>query len=249
MKTLRHNDRMLPRLNAPVLATCSVLTALALVVSGCSGGDEKPAASSSSPTTAAASNYLDVPDGVTLTAQGSELSVGDKATVAYQPRQDKVGALDIRVTKLEKATFDIFVGWELTKEIRKTTPYFVRATVTNVGTTDLGGRPVPLYIVDGDNKLIEASVFTGSFKPCDGATFPDKFKHGDRVKACMVYLSPHHGDLTAVSFRPTQDFDPITWTGEVTKAPGTTKKSSKKSSKKSGGGKKRSSKKGSSKKG
>ena len=26
-----------------------------------------------------------------------------------------------------------------------------------------------------------------------------------------------YGDLTAVSFRPTQDFDPITWTGELKK--------------------------------
>ena len=235
MKTLGHNDRMLARRTFPVLAL-SVLTALALAVSGCSGGDKKPAASSSSSSpTVAASNYLDVPEGVTLTAQGSQLAVGDRATVAYQPKQNEVGALDIRVTELQKASFDIFVGWELTKEIRTTTPYFVRATVTNVGDTDLGGRQVPLYIVDGDNKLIEPSVFTGSFKPCDGATFPDKFKNGDKVKACLVYLSPHHGDLTAVSFRPTQDFNPITWTGDVTKVPNPTKKSSKKSGKKKSG--------------
>jgi hypothetical protein len=232
---------MLARRTFPVLAF-SVLTALALVVSGCSGGDKKPAAStSSSSPTAAASNYLDVPAGVSLTAQGSTLSVGDKATVAYQPKQNTVGALDIKVTELQKASFDIFVGWQLTKQIRTTTPYFVRATVTNVGDTNLGGRTVPLYIVDGDNKLIEPSVFTGSFKPCDGATFPATFKNGDKVKACLVYLSPHHGDLTAVSFRPTQDFNPITWTGDVAKAPGTSKKSGKK---KSGGGhQKRSSKK------
>lgn len=235
---------MLPRRNAPALATLAVLTALALVASGCSGGDKEPAAStSSSSPTAAASNYLDVPEGVTLTAQGSTLSVGDRATVAYEPKQDTVGALEIRVTELQKASFDIFVGWELTKDIRTTTPYFVKATVTNVGDTDLGGRDVPLYIVDGDNKLIEPSVFTGSFKPCDGATFPDKFKTDDKLKACLVYLSPHHGDLTAVSFRPTQDFNPITWTGEVTKVPSPSKKSDKKNSKKGSSKKKSGSKK------
>ena len=36
------------------------------------------------------------------------------------------------------------------------------------------------------------------------------------MTTCLVYLSPKHGDLTAVSFRPTQDFNPITWTGKVT---------------------------------
>jgi hypothetical protein len=35
------------------------------------------------------------------------------------------------------------------------------------------------------------------------------------MKACLVFLSPKKGDLTAVSFRPTQAFDPITWTGEL----------------------------------
>ena len=32
---------------------------------------------------------------------------------------------------------------------------------------------------------------------------------------CLVYLAPERGKLTAVSFRPTQEFDPITWTGKV----------------------------------
>ena len=34
---------------------------------------------------------------------------------------------------------------------------------------------------------------------------------------CLVFLAPNKGDLTAVSFRPTQDYDPITWTGELEK--------------------------------
>ena len=35
------------------------------------------------------------------------------------------------------------------------------------------------------------------------------------MKVCLVFLAPKKGDLTAVSFRPTQDYDPITWTGEL----------------------------------
>ena len=31
----------------------------------------------------------------------------------------------------------------------------------------------------------------------------------------MVYLAPDKGKLTAVSFRPSQEFDPIIWTGEL----------------------------------
>ena len=122
------------------------------------------------------------------------------------------------MTATEKASFSMFEGWELTKETRSTSPYFVRARVTNVGDSDLGGNRVPLYIVDGENRLIESSVFTGTFEPCEGSEFPKKFRNGDRVNACMVYLAPDKGKLTAVSFRPTQEFDPITWTGELEKA-------------------------------
>ena len=223
-----HNDRMrLPtRLAGPSLALCLAASLALSACSGDKGGSPEPSADDSSPT-ASETPYLEVPEGVELTAQGSELEVGESATVAYEPRQNAVGALDIKVTSTEKAAFSLFEGWELTKETRTTAPYFVRATVTNVGDSDLGGRPVPLYIVDGDNRLIEASVFTGTFKPCEGSMFPQKFKNGDKVRACLVYLAPDKGKLTAVSFRPDQEFDPITWTGELTKAaaPGGEKKS------------------------
>jgi hypothetical protein len=200
----------LTRLAAPAVALVLALTAC---------GDDPDGADPDDPTTTAeAEPYLPVPDGVELTAQSSELAVGDTATVAYELSQDKVGAIEITVTSLEKASFDQFVGWELTKEIRKTAPYFVRAKVTNVGDTDLGARPVPLYAVDGENRLIESSLFTGTFKPCESASFPKKFRNGDTVRACMVYLVPGKGDLVAASFRPDQEFDPIIWAGDVVKA-------------------------------
>jgi hypothetical protein len=164
----------------------AVLVALILALSAC-GGDPEPGGddgSSESGATggggesageaAAEEPYLPVPDGVELTAQGSTLEVGDKAVVAYEPRQDKVAALEITVTRLVDADFDDFVGWKLTPATRKTNPYFV----------------------------------------------PDK------------------GDLTAVSFRPVEDFDPITWTGKLEKPGAGDKKSGKKGKKGKKGGKK-----------
>ena len=214
-----HNDRMRPRL---LVRLVGVTAALALALNACGGDDPENPNGEADPsaTNTAEEPYVPVPEGVELTPQGSELAVGDTATVAVELSDDSIGAMDIKVTSLEKANFDLFVGWELTKEIKKTSPYFVRAKVTNVGETDLGSgkatRPVPLYAVDGENRLIESSLFTGSFKPCDGASFPKRFKPGDTMKACMVYLAPDKGELTAASFRPTQEFDPITWESEPT---------------------------------
>jgi hypothetical protein len=189
------------------------------LVAGCSGDDPTPAgqttSESPSGTTSASADVI-VENGVELTAQGSELAVGDAASVAYEPRQGLVGVLDIKVTRLEKTSFKkSFVGWDLDAQTKKSAPYFVRATVTNRGTTDLGGRPVPLYIVDGNNRLIEATPFASEFTPCTPSSFPKKFGPGKSVKVCTVYLAPDRGDLVAVSFRPTQDYDPITWTGDL----------------------------------
>jgi hypothetical protein len=228
----------------------AVLVALILALSAC-GGDAEPGGddgSSESGATggggesageaAAEEPYLPVPDGVELTAQGSTLEVGDKAVVAYEPRQDKVAALEITVTRLVDADFDDFVGWKLTPATRKTNPYFVEAKVKNVGDTDLGGEGVPLYAVDGNNKLIEASTFQSTFKPCSPEAFPKPFKKNDAGKFCLVYLAPDKGDLTAVSFRPVEDFDPITWTGKLEKPGAGDKKSGKKGKKGKKGGKK-----------
>jgi hypothetical protein len=233
-----------PHPNPGLRPLAAVLLALLLPLSACGGGDSDPGAGGSSGSSGGdasdgaateASPYLPVPDGVELTAQGSGLDVGDTAVVAYEPRQDSVGALEITVNKLVDADFDDFVGWKLTPETRKTNPYFVEATVKNVGDTNLAGQGVPLYAVDGNNKLIEASTFQSTFKPCSPESFPQPFKSGDKGKFCLVYLAPDKGELTAVSFRPVEDFDPITWTGKLEKPVG--KKGGKKGDDK--GGKKR----------
>jgi hypothetical protein len=211
-----------PTLGALVLAA-SLATACSDDDSGPDVGEStSPSASGSSAESASdspsAGPSLAVPEGVVLSPQGGQLGVGDTATVAYELRQGVVGVLDLKVTRLEKTSFKkSFVGWDLDQGQKNSNPYFVRVTVTNRGETDLGGKKVPLYIVDGTNTLVEATTFASAFPPCEPGTFPKTFKPGRTMKACLVFLSPKHGDLTAVSFRPTQEYDPITWTGELEK--------------------------------
>jgi hypothetical protein len=228
MPVALHNGRVLGRVLGRVGASGAavLLVASAALLAGCSGDDTAPTAgestggssssSASESGTPSASSTIPVPDGVELSPQGSQLEVGDTATVAYELRQGEVGVLDIKVSRLEKTSFKkSFVGWDLDQSQKNSNPYFVRATVTNRGETDLGDKRVPLYIVDGTNTLVEATTFASSFTPCQPGSFPKKFKPGKKTKVCLVFLSPKKGELTAVSFRPTQDYDPITWTGEL----------------------------------
>ena len=216
MRTRMHTVPM-----SRLVGTSLAVLLSATLLAGCSSdGSDAPAAGSSTPAagSASATPYLPVPDGVTLTEPGSQLAVGDHAVVAYEPRQNLVGALDIAVTALEKTTIkDEFSAWQLSDEQKKSNPYFVRATVKNVGDTDLGGRSVPLYIVNDQNVLVEATPFASSFEACPSTPLPDKFGPGAKADVCLVYLAPDHGDLVAVSFRPEETFNPITWTGDVVK--------------------------------
>jgi len=202
------------------------------VLTGCGGDDKEsdkgdPEPSSGSASTAVEKPYLPVPSGVELTEPGTEVSVGESAVIAWQPRQDLVGVLDVTVTKLEQTTFaQSFEGWDVKAEQKKkVTPYFVRATVTNRGETNLSKRLVPLYALDSNDTLIEPTKFTDEFKPCSGGTLPQGFAPGKTAKVCMVYLVGPGQTLAGVTFRPTDDFDAITWTGQVEKLkPGKGKK-------------------------
>lgn len=237
-----HNGGMLTRASG-LLATLLAAT----LVAGCSGDDssseaapEETGSSATSATSANSTTYLPVPDGVELTAQGTSLAVGDTATLAWEPRQETVGAIDVTVDRLEQTTFkESFAGFKITDETKKTSPFFVRATITNVGDSDLGGRRVPLYVVDGENRLVDYSGFASAFPPCPSTGFPAKFAPGKTAEVCLVYLVPDRGELTAVSFRPTQEVNPITWTGELKKPlPVKADKPGKKGTKKNQGGKK-----------
>jgi hypothetical protein len=174
-----------------------------------SGGDATPGGKPSS--------YLPVPAGVELTDPGSELGFGEQATVAWRPMKgDGVGVLDVRVRKVVRADIKALQNWQLDAAGRDSSFYYVTMTVANVGDRDLSGQRIPLYVLDGTNALVESSAFKKEFKPCPSPALPKGFVTGEKVTVCQAYLVPQRGEVDAVSFRPTERFNPITWIGKVT---------------------------------
>ncbi len=222
------DPRRLPRLALPAVA-------LTLVLAGCSadGSSETPEAATPSEETTDAPEEsgaasatesptadVPVPEGVDVTAQGSDLEFGDTATVVFEPDQKRDTLLELTVTKAKEGRLADFGGYILDDKYKKRANYFyVDVTVENVGEGDVGRSPVPLWGVNGDNTLLPAVNFTTKFEPCASKPLPKKFQPGDRLKTCLVYLSPDQGSLASVSFRPDQAFDPIEWTGDVKPAP------------------------------
>jgi len=188
---------------------------LGLLLTSC--GDEGTGETDEATESAAPSPSTDVelPDGVTLTAGGEDLGFGDSATVVFEPTQRVGSVLEMQVDKVSEGTLDDFAGFVLDSTVKSSTPYYVEVAVENVGEENVGGFAIPLYGVNETNTLLRASAFTTDFPRCESKALPAKFETDDAFETCLVYLTPDRGMLEAVSFRPTQQFDPITWTGEI----------------------------------
>lgn len=220
------NVRVIRLAFRPVLATTAALVA-ALVLAGCGGGATPQAKATQTP--ANTETQVPVPDGVTLTAYGSELKFGDAATVAYAPNDKRKSVLALTVLSAAKGSISDLSGYALEDRTKASTPYYVRVSVKNVGTGDVGRTPIPLFLVDTRNTLISASSFTNTFKKCPSVPLPTTFGPNASMSTCLVFLAPDHGTMTAVSFRAVQANAPILWKG-VVKVPAVKKTKKKKAS-------------------
>jgi hypothetical protein len=212
------------RRTAPVAA----LGVAALVLTSCSSSandDAGPTPSASmSPTP---TSTVNVPASVSLTAPGTKLRFGDPASVIFEPDQKRGSVLKVSVDKAVQGSIKDLSAFVLKPEVKASTPYYVDVTVENLGEGDVGGVPVPLWGVDGDNTLLPAAGFTTAFPRCPSEQLPKKFGPGDSLETCLVFLAPDGGTMQAVSYRPDEAFNPITWTGDIATPKPQPKKSSK----------------------
>ena len=202
----------------------SLLAAAAMMLTACSGSDDpvetsNDTTSSSEPTASSSGSPTEAPADGDVTPPGTQLAFGDPATVAYEDKSQST-LLKIRVLSAEQGSLDDFEGFDLDDPYKKRgNYYYVRVTVKNDGKDTGGGIPVPLWGISGDNTLLQAVEFKSSFAKCPTEPLPEKFKPKDTFSTCLVYLSPDKGDLQGVSFRPTEQYEPIEWRGQVKMLP------------------------------
>jgi hypothetical protein len=210
-------------LSSRSLSLSALALAVALTTAACGGEEEPDAAatpSESASADASPAGDVEVPEGVQLSEPGDELGFGDTATVAYQANAQRGTVLGLTVLGVRTGRVQDLSAFQLDAATRASTPYYVRVRVTNDGTEGLGGAAVPLFAVDGRDVLIQPSTFTTDFARCPSGPLPRAFPADAEVTTCLVYLVPEDGEeLTAVSYRPLQDLEAITWAGEVQPPP------------------------------
>lgn len=207
------------------------------LLTGCgSNGDDKAEEKESvkptpSATTDAPAPYYDVPLGVTLTEPGTQLALGAAGVIAFERRQKEIGVLSVQVDRIERTSFqESFPGWNVDDVTAARTPYFVRLTVTNVGTTDLGGLKLANVIWADDGTTLEApNQYTKEQLPvCAGDPLPATFRQSATAQICQVYFIAPARTLQTISFIPPAGLDPVTWAGEISKVEKPAKKKAKK---------------------
>lgn len=197
---------------------------VAVVLTGCGpGGSESDGAgpgksgtrgSDLAPTSGVGGDEAE-PEATPTTEPGTELEVGESARLSWSPTQRLHGEIEVEVTSLERTSYRRSFGdWVLTEQMKGKKPYFVRATVRNVGEQGLGDRAVPLFGLTEDNTPYEAASFDASFPACGPARLPKKFKPGDTLEACLVILVPSQKKFIGATYR-IGDAAPVTWTGPV----------------------------------
>lgn len=201
-------------LRSVALATV-VTTVLAASLTAC-GGDDAPAPS---PTPDPAPAAAEEPDGVSTTEPGTTLQHGDPATLVWQPATHLVGAVELTVESVQERRASVFDGWVADDSLQAARPYFVRVALTNVGEDDLAGQAVPLYLRDDRGRLGAPWTVGGDFTPCQSGPLPEPFAAGAGAEMCLVYLAPDGARIRDMVFEPTEGYDPIVWTGDVTGPP------------------------------
>jgi hypothetical protein len=232
---------MARRRPVPAVLVGTLAAALLGGLVGCGGSDDEPGdptpspSSTSAPGTPSASAgastsgdpaaYLPAPEGRALTAPGTELEFGDSALAAWIPRQGVVGVVGVRVDRVQRTTVTrSLAGFSLDAAAKASTPYFVSMLVGNGGTTDLGGRQLPVYVVDTEGRVIPPTGVDQDFEACPGSLLPADFAPDDRTRSCLIFLVPSGARLASVTFRPPEGVDPITWTGKVRSLRGATRR-------------------------
>ncbi len=184
-----------------------VLTIAVLLSStACSGEDAEPTPAP------AASGEIGT---ASATDPGTDLELGDRATLVWQPATDLTGVLELSVDAVVEQRQSVFDGWIRDDVMAASRPYFVTVTLTNAGESDLAGQDVPVYLRDDNGTLGAPWTLGGDFAACQSGPLPTPFEAGAEAEMCLVYLVPDGARISDLVFEPTEGYDPITWSGDV----------------------------------
>lgn len=195
----------------------SLVLACSLVLTACGGNgdanDKDNADPDPDPTASATETETD--DGIT--EPGTELELGETATVVWHPNQKVQGTIGLTLNRIDQGPLKDVRAIKITPPLKNPRLYYARVTLENKSDINLGGfTPLGLlYLDDGSDVLTPPADLRVTFKPCDLKPLPKSFGPGKKANVCLVYAVSTQ--LRNISLRPNDTDAMITWTGPITK--------------------------------
>ncbi|MEU0507990.1 MULTISPECIES: hypothetical protein [unclassified Amycolatopsis] len=147
------------------------------------------------------------------TAPGSELKVGERAVVPFEYGNSKSGTIAITVTAIERGeNADLAAFGDRAKGL---TPFYVRATVENVGGTDLSYSSVRLRGLGADGRSTGV-IISGDTAKCESESAGREFTTaGAKYETCVLTAAREGASVTAAEFSDGDAYEdsPVVWKG------------------------------------
>jgi hypothetical protein len=231
-----------------VAAVLIALGLLGLVISGCGGGSgsstseastgAEPAETTEGTETTETTEEKapekaeggGAPASGSLTAPGTELKLGEEATVTYVPFNEEADGKEhqgietkVTVTAIEEKTQGDLSAIELEPEEKEKTPFFVKAKVEAVGNEpppDEENPSIRLTAVDDRGQEASSLTILGEFSDCEEEQPPSHFVAGASFETCLIYLVHEGGSVAEMTWNagPTEELglseyqeEPVTW--------------------------------------
>ena len=177
-----------------------VAAGLAMVVmSGCndSGGDKADTGLS---TPLASSSRVSAGSSDGTVQAGQTYHTGQAVKLPFEDGSTK-GTVEVAVTSIEQGAPADLQFLDLGDQVKGMTPFYIRVTTKNVGTTDLSGTsPRELEGVLGDGSGAQGVSIIGDFAKCQTEDAPDAFMTGKLYRSCFVTLAPAGSAVTAAKW-------------------------------------------------
>ncbi|MFF5985507.1 hypothetical protein [Prauserella flavalba] len=213
-------------MHKPRLALVAAVATLGLTLAAC-GGEEDAAGGEATtappaPTSSEQSPVSESADSspsaggtapVEATAPGTELKVGETATIPFTYGTDKSGTIAVTVTAIDKG--DPADLAQFGERANGLVPYFIKFKVENVGGTDLSYASVDLRAITADGRGTGV-VITGDVEgKCETENADSEFTTaGATFETCTLQAAQDGVEVTGAEFDEGDEYtdDPIVWT-------------------------------------
>ena len=123
--------------------------------------------------------------------------------------------LTVQVQSMTKGTLADFNGIQLDATEKASTPFYVKAKITNLGpgkiNTSDNDPGIQIEGVDKTGQTQQSVTFFGDFPKCDEKSAPNPMGVGSSFETCLTFLVP--GGITKVAYTGTESYidKPVTW--------------------------------------